>query len=123
MNFNETPYSILWVHRFSDEAEIKSAYRALVSIMHPDRLGNTSEANEAFAKVTSAAAVLLDTKARREYDTKLDLLSSPCSNCSGKGFVLQKISYATRIKNVCGICEGCGRCENVVKNRKSSISL
>jgi hypothetical protein len=62
------PYAVLGVARSASEAEIKSAYRALAKIYHPD-LSAAGAANPArFRTLTEAYELLLDSTRRAAYD-------------------------------------------------------
>lgn len=58
------PYEELGVDRGADEATIRKAYRKVAKQAHPDSGGTT----EAFDKVSTALAVLVDPERRRTYD-------------------------------------------------------
>ena len=64
-------YSLLNVPRTATEEQIKKSYKALATVFHPDK--HTSDdlrdkAQEAFAKLQEAYAVLSDPKQREIYD-------------------------------------------------------
>lgn len=61
-------YAILGVTSAASQAEIKRAYRRLVNIMHPDKGGDP----EQFVELTKAYNVLMDPKARDNYDLSGD---------------------------------------------------
>lgn len=61
-------YALLDVPSEADEAEIKSAYRRAVRILHPD-VNKTPEAAEQFAMVRTAYTILTDPAKRARYDT------------------------------------------------------
>jgi DnaJ-class molecular chaperone len=62
------PYAILGVARDADAKTIKSAYRRLAQTHHPDRNQDDAIAEERFKQISSAYAVLSDTKRRKDYD-------------------------------------------------------
>lgn len=60
----EDLYSLLGVNRKADTKEIRSAYKDLCKIHHPDKGGN----EETFKKISHAHEVLSDTQRREMYD-------------------------------------------------------
>ncbi|CAN4123000.1 unnamed protein product [Withania somnifera] len=65
-------YEVLGIHTGANFHEIKSAYRKLARILHPDvvRLQQNASAEE-FIRVQSAYATLSDPEKRANYDRKL----------------------------------------------------
>jgi molecular chaperone DnaJ len=61
-------YEVLGVTRTSTEVEIKSAYRKLALMHHPDRNPGDKAAEEKFKEAAEAYAVLADTDKRHMYD-------------------------------------------------------
>ncbi len=61
-------YEILSVSRTSPEAEIKSAYRKLALIYHPDKNPGDKSAEEKFKEATEAYEVLKNPEKRQAYD-------------------------------------------------------
>jgi curved DNA-binding protein CbpA len=61
-------YEILQVEENASSAEIKSAYRKLCKILHPDLHDNTKEANVIFNLLHEAYETLSDTKKRDLYN-------------------------------------------------------
>ncbi len=63
----KTYYEILEVDKKSSQEAIKSAYRRLVMLYHPDK-NKLPEAEEMFKKIAEAYAVLSDPSQRKQYD-------------------------------------------------------
>lgn len=65
-------YEILGVDRKATDAEIKTAYRKLVKMYHPDLHPNDANAAAKFKEVNEANEVLSDPQKRAAYDYELD---------------------------------------------------
>ncbi len=61
-------YEVLSVSRTATEQEIKSAYRRLAVMYHPDKNPNDATAEEKFKEAAEAYSVLSDAEQRRRYD-------------------------------------------------------
>jgi molecular chaperone DnaJ len=61
-------YEVLGVSRDADDAALKSAYRRLALMHHPDRNPNNPDASEKFKEASEAYAVLSDSEKRARYD-------------------------------------------------------
>lgn len=61
-------YSILGTNRGASAEDIKHAYRKQTQDWHPDKHGNSEEANERFRQIQSAYDVLGDPERRAAYD-------------------------------------------------------
>ncbi|KAH9897542.1 hypothetical protein F4778DRAFT_783120 [Xylariomycetidae sp. FL2044] len=66
--FTQSPYTILHISPLAPSSHIRRAYRALALREHPDKAGNTPEANARFARIQAAYEVLIDPAERRRYD-------------------------------------------------------
>ena len=62
-------YNILWVTKWSTEADIKKAYKKLAMKWHPDRHQGDKKAEEKFKEISEAYQVLSDKEKRQKYDT------------------------------------------------------
>ena len=60
-------YEVLGVAKEASEKEIKTAYRKLAMLHHPDR-SDAPEAEEKFKELSEAYAVLSDPDKRQKYD-------------------------------------------------------
>ncbi len=61
-------YEVLGVSRTATDQEIKSAYRRLALLHHPDKNPNDPSAEEKFKEAAEAYGVLADTEQRQRYD-------------------------------------------------------
>ncbi|MBB4797098.1 molecular chaperone DnaJ [Brevundimonas bullata] len=61
-------YEILGVERTIDAAGLKSAYRKLAMVHHPDRNGGSEESLAQFKEISEAYTVLSDDQKRAAYD-------------------------------------------------------
>jgi|SRR5579871_6490182 len=61
-------YEVLGVPRTASEQEIKSSYRKLAMLYHPDRNPNNPDAEEKFKEASEAYSVLCDADKRARYD-------------------------------------------------------
>lgn len=67
-----THYETLGVKRGCSPDEVRSAYRKLVLVHHPDRSSDPAS-RDIFIKVTEAYGVLSDTSRRQDYDRMLSM--------------------------------------------------
>ena len=63
----KTYYEILEVDKKASQEQIKSAYRRLVMLYHPDK-NKLPEAEEMFKRIAEAYSVLSDPSKRKRYD-------------------------------------------------------
>ncbi|MBW6470677.1 MAG: DnaJ domain-containing protein [Methanosarcinaceae archaeon] len=63
----KTYYEILEVNKKASQKDIKSAYRRLVMLYHPDK-NKLPETEEMFKKIAEAYSVLSDPSKRKQYD-------------------------------------------------------
>ncbi|MDH4385344.1 MAG: molecular chaperone DnaJ [Caulobacter sp.] len=61
-------YEILGVDRGVDDAALKSAFRKLAMVHHPDRNGGSEEASTRFKELNEAYSILSDPQKRAAYD-------------------------------------------------------
>ena len=61
-------YEILEVSREASQEEIKTAYRRLALLFHPDKNPENQEAEEKFKQISEAYRILADTERRQLYD-------------------------------------------------------
>jgi len=61
-------YEVLGVSRTANDQEVKSAYRRLAMLYHPDKNPNDAGAEEKFKEAAEAYGVLADAEQRRRYD-------------------------------------------------------
>ena len=70
-------YSVLGVHRNASHAEIRSAYIALVKVLHPDCRGPSSEGEPSLADLNLAYWTLRDIQRRAAFDRMIGSLVPP----------------------------------------------
>src|SRR5450759_2669296 len=63
----KTYYQIIEVNKKASQEAIKSAYRRLAMLYHPDK-NQLPEAEEMFKKIAEAYSVLSDPSQRKQYD-------------------------------------------------------
>ena len=66
-------YELLGVRRTASPAQIKSAYRSMAKVMHPDAGGNASN----FQRLQLAYETLIDSDSRAEYDASQTPITPP----------------------------------------------
>lgn len=72
MDDQDDPYSLLGVSRDASVSQIRSAYRKLALLHHPDRVASEDKAtaNLLFSKISNAYEILSDESKRAEYDNQ-----------------------------------------------------
>jgi molecular chaperone DnaJ len=70
-------YKVLGIKRNASRSEVKSAYRKLARLRHPDVNGGSERAAQEFALLSKAYHVLIDPQERVYHDQQLDAQSSP----------------------------------------------
>jgi molecular chaperone DnaJ len=61
-------YEILGVDRSADDAALKSAFRKMAMVHHPDQNGGSEEASARFKEINEAYSILSDPQKRAAYD-------------------------------------------------------
>ena len=69
-------YKVLGVRRTASKSEVKSAYRKLARLRHPDLNGGSEGAAREFDLLSKAYRVLIDPQERAYYDNQLSSLAS-----------------------------------------------
>ncbi len=69
LNMAKNPYTLLGVPKTATDAEIKSAYRKLAKLHHPDVNPGDAKAEEKFKEITAAYNLLSNAELRQSYDT------------------------------------------------------
>lgn len=109
-------FEALGVDRGSDHGEVEAAWKRLSRELHPDRhLKETAKYTARFAVVSKAWAVLGDKASRRRYEAELDMGSTPCPACKGKGRTLKQKGFTEKIATTCGACKGTARTPKKVR--------
>lgn len=70
-------YKVLGIRRSASKSEVKSAYRKLARLRHPDVNGGSEKAAREFALLSKAYRVLIDPQERAYHDEQL---SAPSNN-------------------------------------------
>jgi len=88
-------YKVLGVRRTASKSEVKSAYRKLARLRHPDLNGGSEGAAREFDLLSKAYRVLIDPQERAYYDNQLTEVSS------GGGSILRSNNaYARRARDL-----------------------
>jgi hypothetical protein len=88
-------YKVLGVRRTASKSEVKSAYRKLARLRHPDVNRNSETAAREFALLTKAYRVLMDPQERAYYDEKLTAIVS-----GGYSILNSNNPHARRARNL-----------------------
>ena len=88
-------YKILGLKRTASKAEIKSAYRKLARLRHPDVNPGSEEAAREFALLSKAYHTLIDSQERAYYDQQIDARST-----SGPSILHSDNPHARRARNL-----------------------
>ncbi|MBN2078435.1 MAG: DnaJ domain-containing protein [Spirochaetes bacterium] len=70
-------YAALEVQRDATERDIKSAFRRLAKVFHPDKNRGDLESERRFKEIAAAYEVLADPQRRRDYDLSREGWGSP----------------------------------------------
>lgn len=88
-------YKVLGIRRTASKSEVKSAYRKLARLRHPDVNGGSEKAAQEFALLSKAYRVLIDSQERAYYDEQLSAQSN-----SGISFLHSNNIHAQRARNL-----------------------
>jgi hypothetical protein len=88
-------YKVLGIKRTASKSEVKSAYRKLARVRHPDVNGGSEQAAREFALLSKAYRVLNDPQERAYYDDKLSTASD-----SDFSFLHSTNPHARRARNL-----------------------
>ena len=88
-------YQVLGIRRSASKSEVKSAYRKLARIRHPDVNGGSEKAAREFALLSKAYRVLIDPQERAHYDEQLSAQSN-----SGASILQSNNVHAQRARNL-----------------------
>lgn len=85
MNYNTDYYKILELDKNSNDEQIKTQYRKLSKIYHPDKENGNEEK---FKDINNAYSILSDSKTKQDYDNRSPhgKSYSPFSSFGGPGF-------------------------------------
>lgn len=81
MSTNASLYDILGIQMGASHREIKTAYRSLARVTHPDVVSSNGQGDssaEAFLRISAAYTTLSDEQKRAEYDLQILRTRSPC---------------------------------------------
>jgi len=88
-------YKVLGVRRTASKSEVKSAYRKLARLRHPDLNGGSEGAAREFDLLSKAYRVLIDPQERAYYDNQLSSLAS-----SGGSILSSSNPHARRARDI-----------------------
>jgi len=88
-------YKVLGIKRSASKSEVKSAYRKLARLRHPDVNGGSEKAAREFALLSRAYRVLIDPQERAYHNQQLN------GNSTGEGSILHSDNpHAQRARNL-----------------------
>jgi len=87
-------YKVLGIKRSASRSEVKSAYRKLARLRHPDVNGGSEDAAREFALLSRAYRVLIDPQERALHDQQLTAQSS------GYSILQSENIHAQRARNI-----------------------
>ena len=87
-------YKVLGIKRSASRSEVKSAYRKLARLRHPDVNGGSEDAAREFALLSRAYRVLIDPQERAHHDQQLTAQSS------GYSILQSENIHAQRARNI-----------------------
>jgi hypothetical protein len=88
-------YKVLGIRRTASKSEVKSAYRKLARLRHPDVNRDSETAAREFALLTKAYRVLMDPQERAYYDEKLTAAAT-----AGYSILSSNNPHARRARNL-----------------------
>ncbi|MDQ1708304.1 MAG: hypothetical protein QOJ88_1515 [Pyrinomonadaceae bacterium] len=88
-------YKVLGVRQSASKSEVKSAYRKLARLRHPDVNGGSEEAAREFARLSKAYRVLIDPQERAYHDQELTAQSR-----NGSSILHSTNPHAQRARNL-----------------------
>lgn len=88
-------YKVLGIKRSASKSEIKSAYRKLARLRHPDVNGGSENAAREFALLSKAYRVLIDPQERTYHDQQLNTYST-----GGHSILHSDNPHAQRARNL-----------------------
>ena len=88
-------YKVLGIRRSASKSEVKSAYRKLARLRHPDVNGGSERAAREFALLSKAYRVLMDPEERIYHDQQLSAASE-----SGYSILHSNNRHAQRARNI-----------------------
>ena len=88
-------YKVLGIRRTASKSEVKSAYRKLARVRHPDLNGGSESAAREFALLSKAYRVLIDPQERAYYDEQLSKRLD-----GGYSILHSNNLYASRARNL-----------------------
>lgn len=88
-------YKVLGIKRSASKSEVKSAYRKLARVRHPDVNGGSEKAAREFALLSKAYRVLIDPQERAYHEQQLNAHST-----SGYSILQSNNPHAQRARNL-----------------------